>query len=46
MPELRDEIGVAQQEIYDAGTDVGVLAQQYFPGGVSYHMMALAYQSK
>lgn len=33
-PEIRDEIGTAQQAVFDAGTDVGVLAQQYFPGGV------------
>ena len=33
-PEIRDEIGTAQQAVFDAGTDVGILAQQYFPGGV------------
>ena len=46
QPELRDEIGVAQQAIFDAGTDVGVLAQQYFPGGVliPYDDVSLAEQ--
>ena len=34
MPEIRDEIGATQQAVFDAGTDVGILAQQYFPGGV------------
>ena len=32
-PELRDEISEAQQAIFDRGTNVGLLAQQLFPGG-------------
>ncbi len=32
-PELRDEITEAQQAIFKRGTDIGLLAQQLFPGG-------------
>ena len=34
QPELADEISTEQQALFDSGTDVGVLAQQLFPGGV------------
>jgi hypothetical protein len=34
MPELRDEEDEAQTVIFQRGTDVGLLAQQLFPGGV------------
>ncbi|HOJ19768.1 MAG TPA: DUF2779 domain-containing protein [Ignavibacteriaceae bacterium] len=34
-PELADEISDAQQAIFDRGTNVGLLAQQLFPGGVN-----------
>lgn len=33
-PELQDEVSVAQQAVFDAGTDVGILAQSLFPGGI------------
>jgi len=33
-PELKDEISEAQEALFRSGTDVGVLAQQLFPGGV------------
>jgi hypothetical protein len=33
-PELEDEISEAQQAIFDKGTNVGILAQQLFSGGV------------
>ena len=33
-PELRDEVSASQQAVFDAGTDVGILAQDLFPGGV------------
>ena len=33
MPELRDEEAAAQTAIFQQGTDVGLLAQQLFPGG-------------
>ena len=34
-PKLRDEITEAQQAIFDRGTNVGLLAQQLFPGGIN-----------
>ena len=34
MPEVRDEEDEGQATIFQAGTNVGVLAQQLFPGGV------------
>lgn len=34
MPELRDEADENQQAIFQAGTDVGMLARDLFPGGV------------
>jgi hypothetical protein len=33
-PDLKDEVSPAQQAIFSAGTDVGILAQGLFPGGV------------
>ncbi|MBK6371545.1 MAG: hypothetical protein IPF64_17500 [Flavobacteriales bacterium] len=33
-PELRPAVSVAQQAIFDSGTEVGRLAQLRFPGGV------------
>ena len=33
-PELKDDVSESQQAVFDAGTDVGILAQQLFPGGV------------
>lgn len=35
-PELRDEIDESQQALFASGADVGVLAQQLFPGGVEF----------
>jgi hypothetical protein len=32
-PELREEPGAAQQALFDAGTEAGVLARQLFPNG-------------
>jgi predicted RecB family nuclease len=32
--ELADEVSEQQQAIFDAGTDVGALARQLFPGGI------------
>lgn len=34
QPELKDEVSESQQASFDSGTDVGILAQQLFPGGV------------
>lgn len=33
-PELADEVSDAQQAVFDRGTNVGILAQSLFPGGV------------
>lgn len=33
-PELRDEISEEQEYLFQTGTEVGLLAQQLFPGGV------------
>ena len=33
-PELENKISKAQQAIFDGGTNVGLLAQQLFPGGI------------
>jgi len=33
-PDLRDEVPAAPQAVSDAGTDVGTLARQLFPGGL------------
>ena len=34
QPKLADEIGLAKQNIFDVGNQVGLLAQNLFPGGV------------
>ena len=34
QPELKDEVSENQQAAFDTGTDIGILAQQLFPGGV------------
>ena len=33
-PELEDKVSDTQQAIFDGGTNVGLLAQQLFPGGI------------
>jgi hypothetical protein len=33
-PELEAEVSESQQAIFTKGTDVGILAQQLFPGGI------------
>ncbi len=44
--ELRDEISVVQQAVFSSGTNVGILAQQLFPGGteVPYKGLSIAEQ--
>jgi hypothetical protein len=32
-PELKDKVSESQQAVFDAGTDVGILAQRLYPGG-------------
>ena len=34
FPNLQDKVSASQQAVFDAGTDVGILAQNLFPGGV------------
>lgn len=34
QPEVRDEMSEAQASVFQAGTDIGVLARSLFPGGV------------
>ena len=34
-PQLADEISINKQNIFDVGTQVGLLAQDLFPNGVS-----------
>lgn len=34
-PYLRDKLSIEQRAIFQRGTDVGILAHQYFPGGVN-----------
>lgn len=45
---LRDETSAAQQAIFASGTDVGVLAQDLFPGGIEvpYDGLSIAEQIK
>ena len=33
-PELKDPISESQQRVFDSGAEVGILAQNLFPGGV------------
>jgi len=33
-PELQDEVNASQQAVFDAGTDVGIIAHNLYPGGV------------
>lgn len=43
QPELKDEVSDSQQASFDSGTDVGVLAQHLFPGGVEVPYDGLTY---
>lgn len=44
--ELKDEISEAQQAIFQSGTDVGILAQQLFPGGIEIPYDGLTHQQQ
>jgi len=46
QPEMRDDISDAQQAIFQSGTDVGILAQQLFPGGVEVPYKGLSHQQQ
>jgi hypothetical protein len=43
---LKDEVSDAQQAIFQSGTDVGILAQQLFPGGVEVPYEGLSHQQQ
>jgi len=45
-PELKDEISDAQQAIFQSGTDVGILAQELFPGGIEIPYDGLTHQQQ
>ena len=34
-PELKEEVTPEKQRLFDSGSNVGILAQQLFPGGVN-----------
>jgi hypothetical protein len=42
-PELKDEISAAQEALFQSGTDVGTLARDLFPGGVTIPYEGLSY---
>ena len=46
QPELKDEISESQQTVFDSGTDVGILAQQLFPGGVEVPYDGLTHEEQ
>ena len=48
QPDLRDPVSDAQEAIFQAGTDVGIVAQGLFPGGkvIPYDGMSLDDQKK
>lgn len=45
-PELKDEISEAQQAVFQSGTDIGILAQQLFPGGIEIPYDGLTHQQQ
>lgn len=45
-PELKDTLSDAQQAIFQSGTDVGILAQQLFPGGIEIPYAGLSHQEQ
>jgi hypothetical protein len=42
-PELKEEVTPEQQSLFDSGSNVGILAQQLFPGGVNVPYEGLSY---
>lgn len=45
-PAVRDEISKTQQAVFDSGTDVGVLAQRLFPGGLLIPFEGLSFDQQ
>jgi hypothetical protein len=48
QPDLRDQVSEAQEAVFRAGTDVGIVAQGLFPGGkvITYNGLSLPDQLK
>jgi hypothetical protein len=42
-PELKEEVTPEKQRLFDSGSNVGILAQQLFPGGVNVPYEGLSY---
>ena len=45
-PELKDEISDAQKTLFQSGTEVGILAQGLFPGGLEIPYEGLSHQEQ
>jgi hypothetical protein len=45
-PELKDALSDAQKAIFQSGTDVGILAQQLFPGGIEIPYEGLSHHEQ
>lgn len=45
-PELKDQISDSQASLFQSGTDVGILAQQLFPGGIEVPYEGLSHQEQ
>ncbi len=45
-PELKDTLSDAQQAVFQTGTDVGILAQQLFAGGIEIPYEGLSHQEQ
>lgn len=45
-PELKGKISAAQQVVFDSGTDLGILAQGLFPGGVEVPYSGLTHSEQ
>lgn len=46
QPELKDEVSESQQAVFDSGIDIGILAQQLFPGGVEVPYDGLSHEEQ
>lgn len=45
-PELKEEVTPEKQRLFDSGSNVGLLAQQLFPGGVNVPYEGLSYMEQ
>jgi len=46
QPELKDEVPESLQAVFDSGTNVGILAQELFPGGLLVPYEGLTHQEQ